>query len=904
MRIVCQSCSAAYAIDDRHVTPRGVRAQCPRCRHQQVVRREPDAATAPPAQSPAAPPPAPERASAAPPPPAVAPVPLAPSARPRPEGPPERAQAARPRAPESPRPAPAAGAPAPEPRPGPAPRTVAPPPQVPVADSPPPGLGSDDLAFQDLAPEDPAQPPPSAGGRARRVTREQPAAPVERLELPVACDRCGGRLEDPVSQALGTCEACRSAAEEASASTPTLRIPLGAAPSQRGAGSSPPGDARTERTLPMAPIALQRDRPGVRWPRVLAAAGLGVLVLGGAAAYMLRERARTQREAAREQPLPQAVQAVLPRWRLMHVDVQGSAAQQLAEGTRLMAQDEQGAYLEAEEAFQRALLLDPKSDAAIAGYVRALALGRGAALEQDAYAEALALIQAAKGRAGANPAVQLACAALLQTRAGDTEQERARQLAEAVLAAKDVSAADQAEAHRVLGHGYAHGSFALATQHFDEALALNPKLVIVHRERALAAEAAGDYRQAIAALERRLQLDPGHRESIEALARVLLEVGDVPRARALYESQARAYPKELRAQVPLAVLRYQVDGAPAPAVASLRSLLREREQQPARDVASALVHLAAAERAAGHAAQAERAADEALALDAALPAAHLQRFLLALDRRDAAVAAAHLAPARAGLADPALGQLLAGRLALLQAAPDKAREAFLEAYRLDARRSDALLLEGLAAASAGQREDAARVLAQVLQADPLRPPPRPVVTDFYLQPHELLRGVDGALAGLRSGPEDMVPDLYAGALRFYQGQLPEADALLQRVLARDLNNAQALAYRALVALERGGTAGAAAARPLAERAVAQDRRYPVAQLALGLALAAQGKAEPAQRALREALALSPSLLSAEVRLAQLEAGSSVDSARTRLLRTVGLDPAYLVAKRALFALEQ
>src|SRR5437870_2197795 len=38
MRIVCQKCSAAYAIDDKLVTPKGIRAQCPRCRHLQLVK--------------------------------------------------------------------------------------------------------------------------------------------------------------------------------------------------------------------------------------------------------------------------------------------------------------------------------------------------------------------------------------------------------------------------------------------------------------------------------------------------------------------------------------------------------------------------------------------------------------------------------------------------------------------------------------------------------------------------------------------------------------------------------------------------------------------------------------------------------------------------------------------------
>src|SRR5690242_3806032 len=47
MRIVCQKCSAAYAIDDQVVTAKGVRAQCPRCRNLQLVKH--DDPVAPPA---------------------------------------------------------------------------------------------------------------------------------------------------------------------------------------------------------------------------------------------------------------------------------------------------------------------------------------------------------------------------------------------------------------------------------------------------------------------------------------------------------------------------------------------------------------------------------------------------------------------------------------------------------------------------------------------------------------------------------------------------------------------------------------------------------------------------------------------------------------------------------------
>ncbi len=40
MRVTCQKCSAAYAVDDKLVTPKGVRAQCPKCRHLQTVKND------------------------------------------------------------------------------------------------------------------------------------------------------------------------------------------------------------------------------------------------------------------------------------------------------------------------------------------------------------------------------------------------------------------------------------------------------------------------------------------------------------------------------------------------------------------------------------------------------------------------------------------------------------------------------------------------------------------------------------------------------------------------------------------------------------------------------------------------------------------------------------------------
>ena len=53
MRIDCDSCGAVYAIDDSLISERGVRAQCPRCGHQKVVRKNEGFSAAPAAPSPA-----------------------------------------------------------------------------------------------------------------------------------------------------------------------------------------------------------------------------------------------------------------------------------------------------------------------------------------------------------------------------------------------------------------------------------------------------------------------------------------------------------------------------------------------------------------------------------------------------------------------------------------------------------------------------------------------------------------------------------------------------------------------------------------------------------------------------------------------------------------------------------
>src|SRR4029079_346828 len=124
---------------------------------------------------------------------------------------------------------------------------------------------------------------------------------------------------------------------------------------------------------------------------------------------------------------------------------------------------------------------------------------------------------------------------------------------------------------------------------------------------------------------------------------------------------------------------------------------------------------------------------------------------------------------------------------------------------------------------------------------------------------------------------------------------------VDRILKTGATQAVVLGWKSILLGARGDSAGALAR---AQEAVASGGRTSgFAQYALGAALLATGDTEGAQRALREAQSLSPALLAAQVRLAELEARSgAIVSARERLQRVIVLDPEYASAWRSLYLL--
>lgn len=856
MYVVCHKCEAAYVVEDRLVVGAGARAQCPNCLHVQAVGTG--------------------AASSA------------------------------------------------------APRPVGVPPIPPVA-----ALASDPQAFRI-----PAIPPVSSPVSPEPVIRDSspPPAAVAATARAV-CRDCRAPLTDPFDRALGICESCRTGAIPSA--------PIASAETSQANGHSdefngvltgsgyedPPDDSELESggSLPFAGDADEADpkastghlpeRGGrdpnrmisssvaspARWRggRILiAVVFIAALAVAGT---MVRSRRRPQvpvkAPVAVTVPLSAALEKSRQRWSADFAGLKGDAQKLLTEGDAALARDTPSGYEDAARAFQQAFLLEAGNGngQAVAGYLQAVAWGRGATLGSSEVEEMISLAEAAELQWGRSARILVAHAslALLGPQSSRTA-ERARSFAEQAVGL--ASGRDKALAHLVLSSAFLSSSAELAIQQIELALKLDPALRRVYLHRALARESLGDYATAISDLEKRLSLDPDQWEARAALSRIYQEVGQLGLAYRLYEPAANGG-SDLRAATARALIQYQSERKPRAAAQTLSDGIGQREHQEQPPLlAEAWVHLASAERVAGRLESAATASKRALDLAPGDPAPHLQLFLIALSRGSADEATKQLALFKRRLSDPALEKLLEGRLLLLQRHDAEAMRIFADAAQLDGRRLDALLLAGAAAASAGRRDDTLRYLLLAGQMDPTRLGPMAIPTRFYLGPEENLAGAQGRVVRLSKGYTDVTPRLYEALILFHQRNWAAADRLLRQVVDVDVGNALAHALRAMIALNRGSLR---AARNSAERAVASGRGVALAHFAYATVMYRSGNLEAARREFGQAETLAPALLAAQVSLAEMDAKKkSTDAARRRLVHVLRVDPSYVAAKRALYNLER
>lgn len=871
MQVACGRCDASYVVDDRLITAHGVRAQCPGCRHMQRVSRTGVEALRQPG----------------PPPPAITPaqLPALPSSARLVQqvpivSPPSAASVPLRKALHAPRKAQA------------------------VLQSVSPGGGLQ----VSHAPQRP--PPPVPTAPELRVVPEPSAVPVISAS-PLHCRACSAPLEDLFDRALGICEACgvreasdgslaARAADPMDDSATEPMVTTVPAPAPAHAVTAPSAGVQTAPTATVVHAVVSPFPKYAKW--LLVASGMAVIAGVGAVGMALGSRAWPAGANAAPSPLPPELEAVLPKWRMAHPQLIGGAAEKVERARELLARDRTREAVEARDLFQEAVLVDPASDAAIAGYVRAVVRSRGRRIDSATYDEALALIELSARRSARDPDVLLAHAQLLLCRADRPEVlTEARALAEEA-AGKAQNAKLRAEALYVVGRTWQPVSSELALKQFDDALTLNPELRAAWFERALAHERTGHHGRALQDLQRRLAIDPDHWPSNRELARMHQETGRSREARAIYEQLLQKDPEAHRAKLALAVLGYQVEDRLEEALTTLRGMAKRLDAVAEPEQLEVLTHLAAAERIAGHLSESEAAATRALAVDPSDVAAHLQLFLLEVERGAPGPASRHLERLTGGLGDPALAKVLEGRLRLLEEKWDEAIAAFSAAAELDDRRVDAQLLAGIAAVSAGRRDVAITHLSQVLRWDPVRPLPEGAGPRRWVDPVWLIRGFEGRFQRLPASTGDVLPNLYEGVYRYLLGEVGTAARLFAQVIDKDDRNVPALSWRTFALLKLGETARAAS---MGARAAAVGRGHALAHYADGAALSAQGRERDARRALAEAIRLEPGLLGAEERLAQLDVlQGDPASGRERLTRIVSREPAWYSAKRLLYALEK
>jgi cellulose synthase operon protein C len=977
MRIVCQKCSSAYAIDDKVVTAKGVRAQCPRCRHLQLVKKDevpvPASRSAVPplpsvdAQALVAAPavePAPSVGSSPRPPaqtpflfeaeaPSLPPSPLGPTGQPVPPTPmpfafdfgalpsgaggPTRAANVNGQSPA----AAFGGLPAPrfdfEALP-PAPATE----RAAAFDfgdtgvlgpSARPPIREPDPALLDFVS---ASSPASLGGRTTiayptPIARSEPTALLDfgapppdgesaTVAIGAVCSSCGKTLSDPFDQALGTCDGCRArlASDPAPGDStgpkieevPTAEIHAGLAgsPAPRPSSKARPAPAPVSAEQIFGPPPAGPDLSGVRSAAragSMAAPGRTVaLIIGLAAAvgvsvYLAIKRPWARKGpplvAKREAGPPRRVEGIVQQWRLNYPELArepaAKAKEYVDEGEALLAKDTTGACRDAEEAFRKALILDPASDRAVAGWVLALVFGRDARLEDTLAKSAEAMLIAAEQRSG-DPRVYVAHAHLLISRGGN--QNDIRVLAE--RGANSPNFSDRALSALAVGQTLLTNNPQQAAAAFRQSLTLDPNLKRGYLAQSQLAISLGHYKEAIDHLEHRLELDKDQWEAAEALARLWVDVGELARARRVLEAARDAAPTTGRARLVLAMLEYQHLGESTRAEGELVALAATAEL-PAHERADAWVHLAIVRRLAGDGGRAMEAADRALELSPGLPPARLQKLLVLLDRGVPSAARVEFEGIKGNLEDRALEATLEGRLLIAENRLDDATRLLSETTG-PGRRADALLLAGAAAAKAHKDGKAWELcLKEGLKVDP-RARSLPTLTHFYVRPADLLRGTAGAYRQLAAGDDDPNPALCEGLLAWFSDDLQTADRLFAKVIAIDPQSADAYAYRALGAMARKDlvTAGRLAARGLDS-----SRTNALAAAVQGLIFLQTNRIDAAKGSAAAALKYNPGSLMARTVLGDAAARMKDREEAMNVLTTVLLsDPLYRDAKRVLY----
>jgi cellulose synthase operon protein C len=626
----------------------------------------------------------------------------------------------------------------------------------------------------------------------------------------------------------------------------------------------------------------------------LLAAALVLLVLGGGAWLVLRERAPDAPAAPPRSPIEELV----TRWRADGTVARGPPLDPDAlvrKGQALLEADRPDAAAEAVAKFRAALAEDPNRPDALAGWVVAFADAAGAEVEAEALKSAHETMEWARARHPGRADLLAAWTRLLLL------VPSASNLAEARVAAERAVSADPASADARLARGLVlvGADPVAAARELEAAAGAHPADRRLLTAAARARWAAWDAPAALALADRRLALDADHAASLALRAEVLSASDRLDDARAALRRWAAAAPGDARPRVDEARILYQVEGD----LGAARTLLEEARRLAAAEdflTARVLGHRAALERAAGDEAAAQAAVAEALRRVPASAVARYQAGLLAASRGD--VAALREAAGTLGARGGALPAARLEALVAEHAGTAEQSDAAWNAVAALAPRDPSVVLEAAGAlARSGATGPALALAARAAKRDPVEARLRRIPTDFWAGRAPLAeassrfqrlaqaesRGAERALAA-------------AATCELLLGRTVQADRLAAAAEEAAPQLALPLALRAQVALDRARPREALA---LATEAVRREPGDPVARAVRARAVEASGRPAAAARAHADALEVAPDLGSARLALARLHARlGNPEAARAELEALLRADPGLAAARGALLAL--
>jgi tetratricopeptide (TPR) repeat protein len=282
------------------------------------------------------------------------------------------------------------------------------------------------------------------------------------------------------------------------------------------------------------------------------------------------------------------------------------------------------------------------------------------------------------------------------------------------------------------------------------------------------------------------------------------------------------------------------------------------------------------------------------------PAAHFQRFLLALDRNDTAIAVSELSVVRSALADSARALELEARIQVMFKHYKDALDLYQKAAEENPRRIAYPLLAGGMAARLSNSNLTLKVARPSLDVDPASVSRKRDVTEFYEDRRGSLFAEGGSFQAASRGDEPADLLGYAGAVRYALGDLGGASRAVAEALHQDSVSLVAHLYSAQIALDHGDWDKAL---KQAQQAAAVEREAPLPYYLQGRAFEGKGKLEDARKMYVHVGEVAATFMPAVWRLgALLERAGQKNEAQVAFRKVVSADPDFVEARAALMRL--